>query len=170
MDLYKKGENNNKTLFLLGGIHGNERGAYLAASIVATQYDITEGSLWVIPNINMPSIIHNQRGYHGDMNRKFNHINHGDADFDRVTKLKNYIKQPNVKFLLNLHDGSGFYRPVTQNNTYAKYRWGQCIVIDQEKLKHNKYGNLYKMANIAVNGVNSIINNTNHKFHVKNTK
>lgn len=170
MQLYKKGEPNTNTLFLLGGIHGNERGAYLAASIVATKYHVAKGSLWVVPNINMPSITHNQRGYNGDMNRKFNHIDANDADFERVTKLKNYITSPNIKFLLNLHDGSGFYRPITQNNKYAPYRWGQCIVIDQKILKNNKYGNLYKMASKAVNGVNKIITNNNHKFRVKNTK
>ena len=54
--LIKKGEPSENTMLLIGGIQGDEPGGFLAASIVATDYNITKGSLWVVPNLNFPSI------------------------------------------------------------------------------------------------------------------
>ena len=48
--LIKKGEPSSNTMLLIGGIQGDEPGGFLAASIVATDYNITKGSLWVVPN------------------------------------------------------------------------------------------------------------------------
>ncbi|CAA6812498.1 MAG: Deacylase [uncultured Campylobacterales bacterium] len=169
MNLYKKGDSNENTMFLLSGIHGNERGAYLAACLVVTKYDIQKGSVWVIPNINMPSIIENKRGINGDMNRKFHKISEFDKDYQIVSRLKNFIAQDNINFLLNLHDGSGFYRPTVINSTYAPYRWGQSIVIDQKNMNH-EFGNLYEISQNIINNINQNIYNSKHHFRTKNTK
>ena len=52
--LIKKGEPSENTMLLLGGIQGDEPGGFLAASIVATDYNITKGSLWVVPKFKFP--------------------------------------------------------------------------------------------------------------------
>ena len=80
--LIKKGEPSENTMLLIGGIQGDEPGGFLAASIVATDYNITKGSLWVVPNLNFPSIIERSRGTKGDMNRKFAHVDKNDPDYN----------------------------------------------------------------------------------------
>ena len=108
--LIKKGEPSSNTMLLIGGIQGDEPGGFLAASIVATDYNITKGSLWVVPNLNFPSIIERSRGTKGDMNRKFAHVEKDDPDYNSVMKIKDVITDKNVTLILNLHDGSGYYR------------------------------------------------------------
>lgn len=46
-DFIKKGEQDENTLLLIGGIQGDEPGAFMAASLIATHYDIKKGSVWL---------------------------------------------------------------------------------------------------------------------------
>ena len=39
--------------------------------MLVTDYQITRGEVWVVPNLNFESIIKRSRGVYGDMNRKF---------------------------------------------------------------------------------------------------
>ena len=74
-DLYKKETNPQQhTLLIIGGIHGDEPGGYFAPAFLEKYYKITSGNLWIIPNLNVDSIMANNRGINGDMNRKFNMI------------------------------------------------------------------------------------------------
>ncbi|MBO4314198.1 MAG: deacylase, partial [Desulfovibrio sp.] len=61
----------DRAVLIIGGIQGDEPGGFSAATLLATRYDIRKGSVWVVPNLNFPSIIQRSRGLHGDMNRKF---------------------------------------------------------------------------------------------------
>jgi len=72
--LIKKGQDNNNTMLVIGGIQGDEPGGFISASLLATHYEITKGSLWIVPNLNFYSIIKRSRGPYGDMNRKFAYI------------------------------------------------------------------------------------------------
>ena len=99
--LIKKGNDSNHTMLLIGGIQGDEPGGFLAASLIATQYKITKGSLWVVPNLNFPSIIERSRGTKGDMNRKFAHIDKNDPDYDAVNYIKKLIVDEYVTLILN---------------------------------------------------------------------
>ena len=59
------------TLLVIGGIQGDEPGGFNAASLLVTNYHVTEGEVWIVPNLNFESIIQRSRGVYGDMNRKF---------------------------------------------------------------------------------------------------
>lgn len=71
--LYKLNENDKRapTLLLMGGIHGDEPGAYYSTDIFMRHYKITKGSVWVVPVVNPHGMFANMRGVYGDMNRKF---------------------------------------------------------------------------------------------------
>jgi predicted deacylase len=99
------------TLLVIGGIQGDEPGGFNAAALLATQYKIKKGSVWVVPNLNFISIIKRSRGVHGDLNRKFAKLGRSDPEFDTISKVKRIILDEQVDLVLNLHDGSGFYRP-----------------------------------------------------------
>ena len=96
-------------VLVVGGIQGDEPGGFSAATLLATRYRVRKGTLYVVPNLNFPSIICRSRGLHGDMNRKFLRLDASDPEFDVVTRIQELIRKPEVALVLNLHDGSGYY-------------------------------------------------------------
>ena len=78
-------------MLLIGGNKATSQAAF-AASIVATDYNITKGSLWVAPKFRS-SIMSRSRGTKGDMNRKFAHVEKDDpglqppSDEDKKTSI-----------------------------------------------------------------------------------
>ena len=109
-ELIKKGVEDNNTLLVIGGIQGDEPGGFMSASLLATHYEITKGSVWIVPNLNFYSIIKRSRGPYGDMNRKFAKLSKKDPEYNTIQKIKSYINHDKVKMVVNLHDGSGYYR------------------------------------------------------------
>jgi hypothetical protein len=169
--LYKKvGNTPGNHLLVIGGIHGNEPGAYFAPSILVTHYKILKGSLWIVPNLNFDSDVTNSRGLYGDMNRKFAYIKKNDKDFRIVRDIKKIITNPKVDLVLNLHDGHGFYREAWENNTFNPQAWGQACIIDQNSIKSKKFGDLKEIANRVAKRQNSHLVKKFHLFNVKNTK
>ncbi len=168
-NLIKKGADNNNTLLVVGGIQGDEPGGFLSASLLATHYEVTKGSLWIVPNLNFYSILNRSRGSYGDMNRKFADLSCEDPEYEIVERIKSYIKDESVKMVVNLHDGSGFYRPNYIDNMYSPYRWGQCSIIDQAKIE-TEYGDLQKIASDVVKHVNNYLMKDEHIYHVHNTR
>ncbi|AQW82184.1 peptidoglycan LD-carboxypeptidase [Campylobacter pinnipediorum subsp. pinnipediorum] len=168
--LIKKGVQDDNTMLLIGGIQGDEPGGFLAASIVATDYNITKGSLWVVPNLNFPSIIQRSRGTKGDMNRKFAKIDKDDPDYRAVISIKKLITDPRVSLILNLHDGSGFYSGKHISNDINPSRWGSTCIVDQTKLQGSSYPDLEDIATRVKNHINSKILDAHHTYHVKNTR
>ena len=162
--------NEGPTLFVIGGIHGNEPGSYFAASVLAQYYTITKGNLWVVPNLNHKSIMMNSRGVNGDMNRKFADIDINDADYQIVDELKKIITDPQVDLILNLHDGHGFYRKEYKNTIFNPGAWGQTCVIDQGTLDcDHQYKNLSTIASEVSQGLNDGLIQDHHIFDVRNT-
>lgn len=168
-DLIKKGSQDNNTLLIIGGIQGDEPGSFMAASLIATHYEITKGSVWIVPNLNFYSIIKRSRGPFGDMNRKFATISAEDPDYSAVQRIKNYIKAPEVKVILNLHDGSGFYRKNHIDWAHSPNRWGQSSIIDQSTLDIKEYGNLEDISQEVCEHINKNLIKPKHYYSVKNT-
>ncbi|MEA3384616.1 MAG: M99 family carboxypeptidase catalytic domain-containing protein [Campylobacterota bacterium] len=169
-DIIKKGFKDNNTLLIVGGIQGDEPGGFMAASLIATHYNITKGSVWVIPNLNFYSIIKRSRGPYGDMNRKFADLKESDPEYETVQRIKSYIDSDDVQLIVNLHDGSGFYRPTYEDKDHSPYKWGQCSIIDQEKIKSKKYSNLLEISDQITQHVNKNVIKDEHIYYTYNTK
>ncbi len=166
----KENKDSNTTLLVIGGVHGNEPGGYFSAAILATRYKIISKNLWIVPNLNKESILNNERGVNGDMNRKFSAINSQDKDKKIVDEIKDIIVSKNVSLVLNLHDGHGFYRKKNQGSIFNPTAWGQTCVIDQCDLKEDqKFGNLNNIALTVKENVNKKLIEKHHSFNVKNT-
>ena len=142
-DTYLKGERKGGRILIVGGIHGNEPGAYKAAEILR-HVKVKRGELFIAPRMNFVSILANRRGYNGDMNRKFAGLSPKDPDYERVKWLKNYIKEVKPDLLLTLHDGFGFH-------SVNPKAWGQCIVIDEEKYRNFQLGKEARTVSVRVN-------------------
>ena len=169
-DLIQKGEQDSNTMLVVGGIQGDEPGGFISASLLATHYEITKGSLWIVPNLNFYSIIKRSRGPHGDMNRKFAELSEEDPEYEAIQRIKSYIKDDNVKLVVNLHDGSGFYRKTYEDDMHAPHRWGQCSIIDQSNIDTKIYSDLEDIASSVVEHVNKHLIIDRHKYHVHNTR
>ena len=165
------GENPGKTLLLIGGIQGNEPGGFLSADLYA-DLSLKKGNLIVVPRANFYSIILNQRGPHGDMNRKFTHEDNSFSMEDKiVTILKKLISESD--YLLNLHDGSGYYHPTYINKWRNPYRFGQSVIADCETYTIPETGEIIPLEEIAhrvIDKVNPHIGNDLYKFHFMNTR
>ena len=169
--LHKLGmEKEGPTVLVIGGIQGDEPGGFTAASLLVTDYKISKGNVWVVPNLNFKSIIERSRGVHGDMNRKFLTLPKADPEYVAVEKIKSIILDKNVDLILNLHDGSGFYNPKYIDKNHNPHRWGQSVIIDQASIEAPRYGNLAELAEQACKSANANINYDSTHYHVKNTR
>ncbi|MDO9514865.1 MAG: M99 family carboxypeptidase catalytic domain-containing protein [Syntrophales bacterium] len=142
-----------KTLLIIGGIQGDEPGGFLSADLYADM-ELVRGNLIVVPRANFYSIILNKRQINEDMNRKFSGSSRENYEAQVVSILKRLITESNC--LLNLHDGSGFYRDIWQSEMKNPARYGQSIIVDCEGYK-DLAGNeipLGKMAKIAISKIN----------------
>lgn len=166
--IINKGDNNGPSLLVIAGIQGDEAGGYMAANLLSQRYDISNGRVVIVPNLNKKSILYNHRGINGDMNRKFREINKKDPDFEIVESIKKIILDPHIDLILHLHDGSGFFRPKYINELENPSRWGQSSIIDVEKMNSGKYSNLGDIALFVVDNINKSILKEKHKYHVKN--
>jgi hypothetical protein len=166
----KKGVQDNNTLLIVGGIQGDEPGGFMAASLIATHYEITKGSVWIVPNLNFTSIIERSRGPFGDMNRKFAYISKEDPDYLDIKRIKELIKKPEVKLIVNLHDGSGYFRKKYIDKKHSPYKWGQSSIIDQSTLNIPVYGNLEEISKRICGKVNANLIKKEDAYHLHNTR
>jgi len=114
--------------------------------------------------------VRRSRGVHGDMNRKFPAVSSRDPDFSRVERIKRIITDPQVDYVLNLHDGSGFFRLQRVDAMRGPARWGQSIIIDQENMGRAPHAELGALARRISARVNGVLMDEEHRFHVKNTR
>ncbi|MFP3929216.1 MAG: M14/M99 family metallopeptidase, partial [Desulfobacteraceae bacterium] len=165
------GKRPGKTLMLIGGIQGNEPGGFLSADLYADMR-LEKGNLIVVPRANFYSIILNKRGVNGDMNRKFAGEDEPDTMEDRIVSiLKELIRESD--YLLNLHDGAGYYHPTYIDKWRNPTRFGQSIIADCETYQipgTDKEIRLGEMARKVIAAVNPRIQNELHKFHFMNTR
>lgn len=169
------GARDGKTLMIIGGIQGDEPGGFLSADLYA-DISLAQGNIIVVPRANFYSIILNKRGPDGDMNRQF-----GDPVTARrhkkiVAVLKKLMSESDL--LLNLHDGSGFFRLRWEGPMANPKRYGQSLIADaaQYKTADGKLIDLEGMAKRVLDRVNPQIENrkyrmlfNNHRTAEKNT-
>lgn len=156
-------------VLVVGGIQGDEPGGFSAAALLTTHYTILDGTVIVVPNLNFPSIIKRSRGLHGDMNRKFADLSERDPEYETVRRIQAMMAAEDVDLILNLHDGSGFYRPTLEDAQHGPLRWGQSVIVDQSELSGTPFGQLENMAVAVAEKANARLLTAEHRFHVKNT-
>ena len=169
-NIYKMEANpfaNEPVLLILSGIQGDEPGAFNATSILIKHYKITRGSLWVVPNLNQHSILKNNRGIYGDMNRKFAYLAPSDPEYAIIQRIKALILDSRVEKILHLHDGSGFYRETYINAMLNQNRWGNCSIIDQDTLF--TAGDLNHNITQMIDYINENLLDEIHRYRIRNT-
>jgi len=162
------GHHPGKTLLLIGGIQGDEPGGFLAADLYADMV-LEKGNLIVVPRANFPSILQRRRKINEDMNRKFADDSEINYEAKVVKVLKQLIRESD--FLLNLHEGSGFYSPDYKSKMRNPKRFGQSIIADTQIFENAQAGiriDLKAMGEKVVEKINSHIPDPKFKFHFNN--
>ncbi|MFC1812839.1 M14/M99 family metallopeptidase [Thermodesulfobacteriota bacterium] len=159
-----------KTLLLIGGIQGDEPGAYLSVDHYADM-SLERGNLIVVPRANFQSILLKRRKINEDMNRKFADDHESNYEAKVVSILKKLILESDC--LLNLHDGSGFFSEKWKGPQRNPKKLGQSIIADCETYVNPKTGQklaLGAMARSVSEQINKGIENADHHFHFNNHK
>ena len=163
------GKKPGKTVLIIGGIHGNEPGGFLAADHY-TNLSLEKGNLIVVPRTNLASILSNHRGHDGDLNRRFSaRLDENDASDKIIAVLKDLMSRSDL--VLNLHDGSGFYREKWIDKLHNPFRYGQAVMSDSNIYRDKNSGEEVKLAEMAgkvVEKVNGNIEEEEYKFRFAN--
>lgn len=158
----------DSALLILSGIQGDEPGAFNATSIFIKHYKIKNSSILVVPNLNQHSILKNNRGIYGDMNRKFATLASSDPEWGAIQRIKSLILDKRIGAILHLHDGSGFYRESYISALLNPNRWGNCSIIDQETLFSP--GDLSENISSVVDYINAHLLDELHRYRIRNTR
>lgn len=104
----KKGEAPGPTVVVIGGVHGDEIAGYRAAEELVN-WNITAGTLWVLPDAHKEAIRRNVRGYPGNMNNMFPGKRDG-SDMERLAyQIFEMIRSAHPNLLLTLHESRDFH-------------------------------------------------------------
>ncbi|MFH1035052.1 MAG: M14/M99 family metallopeptidase [Pseudomonadota bacterium] len=161
------GARGGKTLMLIGGIQGDEPGGFLSADLYA-DIALAQGNLIVVPRANFLSIMQNNRGPDGDMNRQFGDPVTARRHKQIVEVLKALMAESDL--LLNLHDGSGFFRTKWEGPLANPMRYGQSLIADTD-IYHTADGralDLKGMAESILPRVNAQIEDPKYHLHFNN--
>lgn len=162
------GREEGPTVMIIGGIQGDEPGGFLSADSY-TDVSLKRGNLIIVPRANFKSVIQRHRGPEGDMNRKFDGYAGDDQERKIVEVLKGLMMESDL--MLNLHDGSGYYRPTWESDMANPNRYGQCIIADAGVYIHPATGRVVELEKYAlevVRRVNLEIETPLYKFHFFN--
>ncbi len=169
LQVYKiYGRQDGNTMLVIGGIQGDEPGGFLSADLYS-DIVLEKGNLIIVPRANLHSVIQNNRGVDGDMNRYFDNVPNS-TEGEVVTKLMKLIGESDL--FLNMHDGWGYHYPTYVDETRNPDRFGQSIIIDDNTYTcaDGKVIPLGDMARQVIKEVNSKIENKNHHLHLFDTK
>jgi len=162
------GSKPGKTLLIIGGIQGDEPGGFLAADFYV-DFSLEQGNLIVVPRANFPSILKKERQINQDMNRKFMDDNTLNYEAKVVDVLKKLICESDC--FLNLHEGSGFYRPTWVSPKQNPKKYGQSVIADASILDRGtdkEPVDLEAMAAIVIEKINMNIKDDSLFFHFNN--
>lgn len=161
------GRIDGNTVFILGGIQGDEPGGFMSADLYPNLI-LERGNLIVIPRANFHSIINNKRGINGDMNRRFTNQKSTNIDDQIVEIIKSLMAESDL--FLNLHDGYGFFSETYISEDRNPVRFGQSVIADAALYTTAKDTiQLEALARKVLEKVNQRISDPDHHLHFMNT-
>ncbi len=116
---YGESTPNNKTILILGGIHGNEPAGSIAIKQLMEELNKENTKLnnriIFVPNVNYCALQLNRRNvpFIGDLNRKFPITENYDEDYLHPIIKDILILMKQSDFIIDFHEGWGFYKDNT---------------------------------------------------------
>lgn len=139
-------------VMIVGGVHGNEKAGYTAAHKVA-DYNITRGTLLVLPEANKRAVDRNRRYVkgEGDLNRDFPTTKSGRADGVLSRAILKTMKNYDVDWVMDMHEGYDYSKKTTSSSV------GQSII-------YYPSSKMTPLAKDIVNSLNKNISTSYKKF------
>lgn len=139
-------------VMIVGGIHGNEKAGYTAASEYIN-LKIKKGKLLVLPRANKRAIEMNSRIASGgsDLNRCFPRSSKESADTYLAKDIYKTVKNYKVDWLMDMHEGFDYYKNKKTDSV------GQTLI-------HYPSAKMTPMAKKIVNTVNKGVSKSSHRF------
>lgn len=107
---------------ILGGVHGNEPGAWAAVDVIAEQWVPSAGSLIVLPRANVLAIASFVRTFDdiGDLNRLYPGNPASPLLMEQMAaEIVGVVREFSVDLLIDMHESWGFYRDYPGTGTGA---------------------------------------------------
>jgi hypothetical protein len=104
---------------VLGGVHGNEPGGWLAAERLQANFRPTQGAFLVIPRANKIAVnAFDRTGGQGDLNRSYPGAPDSATPMARMAaQIIETLREFHVDALLDMHESWAFYKDRAQNGT-----------------------------------------------------
>ncbi|RPI12344.1 MAG: hypothetical protein EHM58_20235 [Ignavibacteriae bacterium] len=133
-DVYKtkyfviKGKAEFPKIIVDGGIHGDEAAGYLTCDTLVKNIKIEEGTLLVIPRLNLMACNANVRGLKHDFNRVFpGDEKSGEYEFRLAYEFMKLIDSLKPELVLNLHEAKTKYDADNYKNNPA-HGYAQTLI------------------------------------------
>jgi len=144
-------------MILHGGIHGDEVAAYMACDTIIKNINLLEGTLIIIPRVNIQACEQNVRFINLDLNHAFP----GDLQSDTYEYRLAYefmwlVDSIKPDIIINLHEALTKYNPKFQNDSEKAY--GQIIITNIKPYP--------RILENALNNMNERIPVGDYKFHI----
>ncbi len=162
---------NNKTILILGGIHGNEPAG--SKAILSLMNDINTNKITIkhklilVPYVNYCALQMNMRlmPQIGDLNRKFpKKIKYNQSKINPIIKkILNFVNE--ADFIIDFHEGWGFYKnnngsigsTITPTNTELSFNISDLVYTNL----NNNINDNYKKFTILIDDNNKIKTDNN---------
>ena len=104
---------------VLGGVHGNEPGGWLAAERLQTAFRPAQGAFLIIPRANkQATFAFDRTGGIGDLNRLYPGDSQSSQPMARMAaQIVDVLREFHVDVLLDMHESWAFYKDRQQNGT-----------------------------------------------------
>jgi len=135
-----KGKTETPVIIIDGGIHGDEIAGYMACDTLLKYLKVTEGTVVIIPKLNLPACNATRRGLKNDFNRVFpGNKDSDDYEYRLAYYFMNFIDSLKPDVVINHHEA----RTKFDSEEYRKNpdkAFGQvlitCITPSEELLKN----------------------------------
>jgi len=151
------GKTENPKILVHGGMHGDEVAGYMACDTIIKNINLQEGTLIIIPRLNIQACNMNRRYINIDLNHVFpGDIGSDIYEYRLAYELMWLVDSIKPDLVINLHEAMNKYDTEFQNDSMSAY--GQIIITNQKPFS--------SLLESAFNDMNEIIPRSDYRFHV----
>lgn len=151
------GKKESPRMLVHGGMHGDEVAGYMACDTIIKNINLLEGTLIIIPKLNIQACNMNRRYVNMDLNHCFpGDIGSDVYEFRLAYELMWLVDSIKPDLVINLHEAINKYDTEFQNDSSNAY--GQIIITNQKPFS--------TLLENAFNDMNDIIPRFDYRFHV----
>lgn len=151
-----KGKTENPKMLIHGGMHGDEIASYMACDSIIKKINLLEGTLIIIPRLNILADQQNRRFVNIDLNHAFPGDQGSDVyEFRLAYELMWLVDSIKPDIIINLHEALTKYDSEYQNDSEKAF--GQIVITCIKPFE--------EILVTAVDNMNGKIPNPDFKFH-----